>query len=77
MPPSLSGVHDVFHIYMLRKYVSDTTQVLKYEDLELQTDLPFEERPVQVLDRKDIFLRNKMIPLVKVLWRNIKVEEAT
>ena len=51
--------------------------MLKYEDLELQTDLSYEERPVQVLDRKDKVLWNKTIPLVKVLWRNSKVEEAT
>ena len=77
MPPSLSGVHDVFHVSMLRKYVSDVTHVLRYEDLESQTDLAYEEQPVQILDRKDKVLRNKMIPLVKVLWRNSKVEEAT
>ncbi|XP_062086246.1 uncharacterized protein LOC133792361, partial [Humulus lupulus] len=77
LPPSLSGVHDVFHVSMLRKYVSDTTHVLKYEDLELQKDLSYEERPVQILDRKDKVLRNKIIPFVKVLWRNSKVEEAT
>ena len=29
------------------------------------------------MDRKDKVLRNKTIPLVKVLWRNSKVEEAT
>ena len=77
LPPSLLGVHNVFHVSMLRKYVSDTTHVLKYEDLELQTDLSYEERPVQILDRKDNVFRNKTIPLVKVLWRNSKVEEAT
>ncbi|XP_062119367.1 uncharacterized protein LOC133833126, partial [Humulus lupulus] len=77
LPPSLSGVHNVFHVSMLRKYVSDTTHVLRYEDLELQTNLSYEERPVQILDRKDKVLRNKTIPLVKVLWRNRKVKEAT
>ena len=77
LPPSLSGVHDVFHVSMLRKYVSDATHVLRYEDLELQTDLAYEEQLVQILDRKDKVLRYKTIPLVKVLWRNSKVEEAT
>ena len=77
LPPSLSGVHDVFHISMLRKYVSDATHVLRYEDLELQTDLAYEEQPVQILDQKDKVLRNKTIPLVKVLWKNSRVEEAT
>ena len=77
MPPSLSRVHNVFHISMLRKYVSDPTHVLSYEGLELDRDLSYEERPVQLLDKKDKVLRNKMIPLVKVLWRNSKSEEAT
>ena len=38
MPLSLSGVHNVFHVSMLQNYVSDTTHVLRHEDLELQTD---------------------------------------
>ena len=77
LPPSLSGVHNVFHVSMLRKYVSDVTHVLRHEDLELQADLAYDERPVQILDQKDKVLRNKTIPLVKVLWRNSRVEEAT
>ena len=31
LPPSLSSVHDVFHVSMLRKYVSDPTHMLSYE----------------------------------------------
>ncbi|MCP6423498.1 hypothetical protein NL463_29750, partial [Klebsiella pneumoniae] len=60
----------MFHISMLRKYVSDPTNVLSYEGLELDQDLSYEERPVQLLDKKDKVLMNKTIPLVKVLWRN-------
>ena len=43
----------------------------------MDQDLSYEERPVQLLDRKDKVLRNKTIPLVKVLWKNSKSEEAT
>ena len=50
---------------------------MSYEGLELDQDLSYEERPVQVLHKKDKVLRNKTIPLVKVLWRNSKSEEAT
>ena len=77
MLPSLLGVHNVFHVSMLRKYVSDPTHVLSYEHLQLDQDLSYEEKPVQVLDRKDKVLRTKTVPLVKVLWRNSKSEEAT
>ena len=77
LPPALSAVHDVFHVSALRRYVSDETHVLSYEDLVLDETLSYEEQPVKILDRKDKILRNKTIPLVKVLWRNSKVEEAT
>ena len=77
LPPHMDKVHDVFHVSMLRKYVSDPSHILSIEDVELVENLVYEERPVQILDRKIKELRNKSIPLVKVLWRNHKVEEAT
>ena len=40
-------------------------------------DLTYEEKPVRIMDKKDKILRNKTIPLVKVLWRYSKSEEAT
>ena len=41
MSPSLSGVHDMFHVSMLRKYVSEPTHVLSYEHLQLDQDLSY------------------------------------
>ena len=75
-PPQLSGVHDVFHVSMLRKYEPDPSHVLDWTDLEVDEDTFYEERPVRVLDRRDQVLRGKPIPLVKVLWRHHGVEEA-
>ena len=77
LPPSLSRVYDVFHVSQLRKYISDPSHVLQPEEVHLSDDLTYEEVPVQILDRQDRVLRNKTVPLVKVLWRNHKVEEAT
>ncbi|KAL5540473.1 hypothetical protein UlMin_043941 [Ulmus minor] len=77
LPSELAAVHNVFHVSMLRKYVSDPSHVLASEPIEVREDLTYQEQPVQILDRKDKALRNKVIPLVKVLWRNHKVEEAT
>ncbi|KAL4011015.1 hypothetical protein IC575_028057 [Cucumis melo] len=77
LPPSLSVVHDVFHVSMLRKYVPDPSHVVDYEPLEIDENLNYTEQPVEVLAREVKMLRNKEIPLVKVLWQNHKVEEAT
>ncbi|KAL5576909.1 hypothetical protein UlMin_018608 [Ulmus minor] len=67
LPPELSSVHNVFHVSMLRKYVSDPSHVLENERIEVHEDRTYEEQPVQILDCKDKMLRNKVIPLVKVL----------
>ena len=73
----LARVHNVFHISMLRKYISDLSHVLEAPEIELRDDLSYEEQLVQILGREEKELRNKTISLVKVLWRNHLVEEAT
>lgn len=77
LPPELSRIHDVFHISMLRKYISDPSHILEPQPIQLMEDLTYEEQPVEILDRRNQVLRTKIIPLVKVLWRNHAVEEAT
>ncbi|XP_042467225.1 uncharacterized protein LOC122050384 [Zingiber officinale] len=77
LPPSLSGVHDVFHVSMLRRYVPDPTHVLADIPVPVQPDITYEEVPVQILDRKERQLRNKTIRLVKVGWQHHSDEEAT
>ena len=46
------------------------------EIIELRSDLTYEEEPVEILAREVKELRNKRIPLVKVLWKDHKTEEA-
>ena len=61
------------------KYRVDSSGILRFEGrIWIPTDPELrEEIPVQILDLKEQTLRNKVIPLVKVLWRNHAVEEAT
>ncbi|XP_022159225.1 uncharacterized protein LOC111025643 [Momordica charantia] len=77
MPPSLAAVHNVFHVSMLRKYIHDPSHVLDPEPLQLDESLCYEEVPVTILVKETKLLRNQTIRLVKVLWRNHQVEEAT
>ncbi len=50
LPPNLSHVHPMFHISMLRKYVSDPSHVLQPDIVELNENLIFEEQPVAIVD---------------------------
>ena len=77
LPPELEKIHNVFHVSMLRRYMSDPSHMFSSEIVELRPDLTYEEEPVEILAREVKELRNNRIPLVKVLWRNHKIEEAT
>ncbi|WRX23577.1 Reverse transcriptase domain - like 10 [Theobroma cacao] len=77
LPPELDRIHNVFHVSMLKKYVPDPSHVLEEPPIELHDDLKFEVQPVSILDRKDRVLRNKSISMVKVLWKNARMEEMT
>ena len=77
LPSDLDRIHDVFHVSMLRKYIPDPSHVLTEQPVEIPENLTYEEEPVQILDRREQVLRNKTIPLVKVLWRSHTIEEAT
>ena len=62
---------------MLRKYISDSSHVLEAPSVELREDLSFELQLVGIMDQKMKELRKKVIPMVKVLWRNDRVKEMT
>ncbi|XP_021754615.1 uncharacterized protein LOC110719942 [Chenopodium quinoa] len=77
LPGELEKVHNVFHVSQLRKYVPDTTHVLQPENIEMEENLTYEERPVKILDTKVRSTRNKDVRIVKLLWTNHRIEEAT
>ena len=50
LPPQLAGVHNVFHVSMLTKYVPDPQYIIDYHTLEIQEDVTYEEVPIGILD---------------------------
>ena len=77
LPPSMSGVREVFHVSMLRKYTPDPSHMVDWGQIEVDTYGTFEERPVCILDSRDQVLQCKTVRLVRVLWRHYGVEEST
>ena len=69
LPPSMSGVHEVFHVSMLRRYTPYPAHVVDWGEIEVDTDGTFEEGPVCIMDSR--------VRLVRVLWRLRGVEEST
>ena len=61
LPAQLSGVHNMFHVSMLRKCQSDATPLVNLQDIEIQDGVAYEEQPVKILDAKEKLLCNKVI----------------
>ena len=72
LPPNMSGVHEVFHVSMLRKYTPDPAHVVDWGQIEVDTDGTFEEGLVCILDSRDQVLHRKTLRLVRVLmeWKS-------
>ncbi|XXG80253.1 hypothetical protein AAC387_Pa09g1168 [Persea americana] len=73
----LLGVHDVFHVSMLKKYVEDPTHILHYQPLDIQPDALYVAKPVAIINTKEQVLRTRTIHWVKVQWEYHTPEEAT
>ena len=77
LPPSILGVHEVFHVSMLQRYTPDQPHVVDWGEIEVDTDGTFEEGPVCIMDSRDQVLRRMTVRLVRVLWQHHGVEEST
>jgi len=67
LPPTLQGIHDVFHVSNLRRYIPDPEHIIPYEPLQLKENLTYIKEPVRIIDPMDRTLRNRTMPYVKVL----------
>ncbi|XP_070023180.1 uncharacterized protein [Nicotiana sylvestris] len=65
LPPSLSGVHLVFHVSMLWRYHAELSHVLDFSTIQLDESLDYEEEPVSIVARQIFQLRSKRISMVK------------
>ena len=77
LPLELANLHDVFHVFMLRRYRSDESHILLMQEVQVNQDYSYDEEPKAILAREVKQLRNKQVPLVKVLWKHYGMEETT
>jgi hypothetical protein len=77
LPPSLAGVHDIFHVSQVKKCLKTPVDVVLSEVAPQETDLTYPKHPIKILDQKSRVTRRKAIKFYKIQWRNHTVEEAT
>jgi hypothetical protein len=66
LPPSLTGVHNIFHVSQLNKCLKAPMDVVLPEVAPLEADLSYPEHPTKILDQKDRVTRRKMIKFFKI-----------
>ncbi|XP_020680336.1 uncharacterized protein LOC110097988 [Dendrobium catenatum] len=77
LPAHMSGVHNVFNISSLRKYILDKVQRINTDVVDIKPDLTFVNEPEKILDFEVKQLRSRAIPFVKVLWKHSSEKDAT
>ena len=62
---------------LLKAHKTNNSHALNSEPINIQYELTYEEKLVKIVNSKFLELRNKKVKLVKVIWRNQDVKEAT
>ncbi|GJR18144.1 putative reverse transcriptase domain-containing protein, partial [Tanacetum coccineum] len=68
LPEQLSRVHSTFRVSNLKKCLSDETQVISLDDIQIDYTFYFIEEHVEIMDREVTRLKQSCIPIVKVRW---------
>jgi hypothetical protein len=77
LPPSLSRVHDIFHVSQQKKCLKTPVDVVLSDVTPLEVDLIYPEHPVKILDQKERATWRKAIKFFMVQWSNHIEEEVT
>ena len=82
LPEGLSRVHDVFHVFQLKKCHAEMADIplrdtVPLEAIQLDRDLTYEEKPMKILEFASRVTRNKVIKFCKVQWSHHTKDEAT
>ncbi|CAA7017781.1 unnamed protein product [Microthlaspi erraticum] len=64
----MKAFHKVFHVSILRKCLHPTEKLVARTPEDLQPYLTVPAVPVKILERREKVLRNKRIPLLRILW---------
>jgi len=73
----MRAIFPVFHVSQLKKCLRVPEERVETGGLKLQSDLSYEEKPVQVLDVKERVTRGRVIKLFRVLWNRQSERDAT
>ncbi|GJT10898.1 putative reverse transcriptase domain-containing protein [Tanacetum coccineum] len=66
----LNGVHDMFHVSNLKKYLADPTLQVPLDKIQVDAKLNFVEEPAKILKSEFKKLKQSRIAIAKVRWNS-------
>jgi hypothetical protein len=66
LPPSLVGVHNIFHVSQLKKCLKAPVDVVLPEVAPLETNLTYPKHLINILNQKSHVTRRKTIKFFKI-----------
>ena len=73
----MSAIFDVFHVSQLKKCLRVPKESITPTNVQLQSDLTYEEKSIRVLEEMERVTRSKIIKFYKVVWNNNSEQDAT
>jgi hypothetical protein len=77
LPDSLRCMHDVFHVSVLRHYISDPMHVIDLSSLQVSDEGALMDEPVRIVYHHIRQLRRRTVDQVKVQWDSYSPHSAT
>ena len=73
----MRAIFNVFDVSQLKKCLRITNEAIEPTNIKLQSDLTYEEKPIQVLQEMERVTQSKVIKFYKVVWNNHSEQDAT
>jgi hypothetical protein len=70
LPPEMSAIFNVFHVSQLKKCLRVPGERVPLEDIKLESNLTYEEKPVHVIDTRERVIRSRVVKWYTIMWSN-------
>eukprot|EP00253_Pinus_taeda_P023815 PITA_23815 len=75
--PSHIRVQNVFHVFVLKKYVYDPKHVIRWQGIHVESEGEILVKPLNILDPREVMLWKRAITQIKMQWQHFGPNEAT
>ena len=72
----MRAIFNVFHVSQLKKCLRIPNEAIEPTNIKLQSNMTYEEKPIQVLEEMERVTQSRVIKFYKVVWNNHGEQDA-